>query len=143
MNKYFDERQLKIRGEVFFHGLIAALALLLINALLNALDIVWASGFHQNIVMLGIVVMVVIIEAILRDVFFGMGQLTWPIIGAYVVGAAVFIYSFVTSFMLGNTLVYDGMLTNHGLMGLVMIMYAFIAVAGLVKVIIEKLINHE
>jgi len=142
-NKFFDERQLKIRGEVFFHGLIAAFALLLINALLQGLDIVWASGFHQNIIIFFFTGMVVIIEAILRDAFFGMGQMRWPIIGAFGVLSAVLIYGVVHSFAQGNALVEAGALTHHGFMLVGAVMPVSVTVAGLIKEIIEKRRNHE
>jgi len=68
--KQFDERQLRIRGQIFFHGFLVALALLLINAFLQDNAIVWANAFDQNIMIIMVTVMTVSIEAILRGAFF-------------------------------------------------------------------------
>jgi len=142
-SKLFDERQLQIRGEVFFHGLITAFALLLINAFLQGFDIVWASGFHQNIIIILIILMVVIIEAIIRDAFFGMGQMRWPIIGTFGVVSIVLIAGVVRSFIQGNVLVEGRMLTSQGLIFVAAIMPVSVTVAGLVKEIVEKRGNHD
>jgi len=136
-NKRFDERQLIIRGEIFFHGLVAALALLLINAFLTGSNIVWASGFHQNIIIITLIGMVVIVEAILRDAFFGMGQIRWPIIGTFGVVAVVLLAWGVGSCLRGYALVYEGSLTDSGFLLVAAVMPVAVAVAGLVKEIIE------
>jgi len=137
-NKRFDERQLLIRGEIFFHGLVTAFALLLVNAFLAGSSIVWASGFHQNIVIILLTGMVVIVEAILRDAFFGMGQIRWPIIVTFGVVALVLVGWGIGSFVRGNALVDDGMLTDSGFLLAAAVMPVAVAVAGLVKEILEK-----
>jgi hypothetical protein len=68
--KEFDERQLLIRGKVFFHGFMALTILLLINAWLQSFGILWASGFQQHVVILMIAVTVTSVEAILRGAYF-------------------------------------------------------------------------
>jgi len=141
--KRIDERQLLIRGEIFFHGLVTAFALLLINAFLTGSNIVWASGFHQNIIIIILTGMVVIVEAILRDAFFGMGLMRWPIIGTFGVVALVLLAGVVSIFVQGNALVYDGMLTGHGFLVVAAVMPVSVTVAGLVKEIIEKRSSHE
>ena len=143
MNNIFDERQLQIRGEVFFHGLLTVFALLLINAFLQGFDIVWASGFHQNIIIIIIAGMVVIVEAILRDAFFGMGHMRWPIIGTFGVVSVVLGAGVVTIFVQSHPLVYDGMLTNYGFLLIAAVMPVSVTLAGLVKEIIEKRSQDE
>jgi len=142
-NRYFDERQLKIRGGIFFRGLIATFALLFINAILLANDIVWASGFHQNIVIGMVVSNYILVEAILRDAFFGMGQMRWPIIGTFGVISIVLIYSNVSIFLLGNPIVEDGMLSIQGVMLIYTVNPVSVTIAGLVKEIIEKRNNKD
>ena len=141
-NKHFDERQLLIRGEIFFHGLIAAFALLLINAFLVGSGIVWANGFQQNIIIIILTGMVVIVEAILRDAFFGMGQMRWPIIGTFGVVAIVLLVWGIGSALRGNALVGDGSLTDSGFLLVAAIMPVSVTVAGLVKEIAEKRNNE-
>ncbi|MDR1000071.1 MAG: hypothetical protein LBL96_04615 [Clostridiales bacterium] len=70
-SKQLDERQVLIRGKVLWHGLIAATVLLLGNAFLQSIGVVWASGFAQNITILLAIVTVVSVEMIFRDVYFG------------------------------------------------------------------------
>ena len=142
-NRFFDERQVQISGKVFFHGLITAFVLLLVNAFLHGFDIVWGSGFHQNIIIILIVLKVVIIEAIIRDAFFGMGQMRWPIIGTFGVVSLVLTAGVVNIFVQGSALVYDGMLTNHGFIVIAAVMPVSVTVAGLAKEIVEKRSNQE
>ena len=73
----YDERQLVIRGQVFKHGLYVAVGLLGITAMLQASDVVWASGFAQNCFIITATAAVVIIEAIMRGAYFGRGDHHW------------------------------------------------------------------
>jgi len=139
----FDERQLKIRGGIFFRGLMITFALLLTNALLQANDIVWASGFHQNIIIGMSVSNYILVEAILRDAFFGMGQMRWPIIGTFGVISLVFIFVVASSFIRGNMLVYDGMLNDYGFVLIAAILPVSVTIAGLVKEVAEKCSNKD
>jgi len=76
----FDERQVLIRGQVFWHGLLVAVGLLLVNAMLQASSITWASGFAQNIFIILATAAVVATEAIMRGAFFGRRQNHWVLI---------------------------------------------------------------
>jgi len=143
ISRDFDERQLQIRGEIFFHGLITALALLLINALLLGNNIVWATGFQQNIVIIVLIGMVVIIKAILRDAFFGMGQMRWPIIGTFGVVSLVLLAWGVGSVVYGNALFSEGMLTDTGFLLASAIMPVSVTIAGLAKEIVESRNNKD
>ena len=88
--KQFDERQLGLQGRVYWHGLLVAMVLVLVNAFLQAAGVVWADGFTQNIFILLITGAVVATEAILRDVFFGRRQNHWAMIIIYgVVGLLI------------------------------------------------------
>ena len=136
--KYFDERQLQIRGQIFFHGLAVSLALLLINAFLLGNDIIWATGFQQNILMVVVIGTVVIIEAIMRDAFFGMGQMRWPIIVAFGAISIVLLFLGVRSIIQGMALIEDGGLTDNGFLLFSSSMPVSITVSGVVKEIMEK-----
>jgi len=143
ISRDFDERQLQIRGEIFFHGLITALALLLINALLLGNNIVWATGFQQNIIIIVLIGMVVIIKAILRDAFFGMGQMRWPIIGTFGVISLVLLAWGIGSVVYGNALFSDQMLTDTGFLLVSAIMPVSVTIAGLAKEIVESRNNKD
>jgi len=138
IGKRFDERQLQIRGEIFFHGLVAAFALLLTNAFLLGSNIVWASGFQQNIIIIVLIGMVVIIEAIVRDAFFGMGQMRWPIIVTFGIVSIVLLVLGIGSALRGHALVKDGGLTDYGFLFAAAIMPVSVTIAGLAKEIAEK-----
>ena len=140
--KRFDERQMQIRGEIFFHGLMTAFALLFINAFLIGSNIVWASGFQQNIIIIILTGMVVIVEAILRDAFFSVGQMRWPIIVTFGVVAVVLVVWGVGAAARGYAPAYGGSLTDSGFLLVAAVMPVSVTVAGLVKEITEKL-RHE
>ena len=79
----WDERQLAIRGQVYWHALAVAIALLVVNALLQVGGVVWASGYAQNLFIVFVVAAVFAIEAIWRDAFFGRRQRHWAMIWIY------------------------------------------------------------
>jgi len=88
--KQFDERQLLIRGQVFWHGLLVAVGLLVGNAFLQAVNVVWATGFTQNVFIVLATAAVVASEAILRGAFFRRRQNRWVMIAVYgVVGLSM------------------------------------------------------
>jgi len=112
--KKFDERQLQIRGQIFFHGLLVILALVLINGFLQDNMIAWANGFDQSLLIIIATVMLVSIEAILRGAFFGQRQTHWPMIGVYGVCAAIIIIFYAVRFLQGAVFVQNGGLSNYG-----------------------------
>ena len=139
----FDERQLKIRGEIFFHGLMTALTLLLVNAFFLGMDVHWASGFQQNILIIIFTGMVLIVEAILRDAFFGMGQMRWPIIGAFGVVAMVLLVLGLGHAFQGGLLAEGGRLTEYGFYLVYAVMPISVTVAGVIKEVTEKYKKNE
>ena len=47
-----DERQLKMRGNVFQHTMILYMAALLADGFLTDCRIIWAPGFQKNLIIL-------------------------------------------------------------------------------------------
>jgi hypothetical protein len=136
--KEFDERQLYIRGKVFFHGMITSLILLLINALLHSFGIVWANGFHQNVLIVTITATVISVEAILRDAYFGIGDTRKPIIAIFSFASLILIIFIVRDIVQGNSFFENGQLTSNGFSLIFNIMPISIAVCGIYKEITEK-----
>lgn len=136
----FDERQLHIRGEVFFHGFITALVLLLLNAFLHSVNVVWASGFHQNILVMMLISTITGIEAILRGAYFGRGKSRWMVIGVFGLLSLVLIVLNVQHIAQGEVLLESGMLTDNGFSLALVIMFTSITIISIAKELIEK---HE
>ena len=68
--KNFDERQLRVRGDVFLHGLVEALVLM---AVLLAVPRGWAPLGYLSMLAVMAVVMAVAAELIWRGAYFPMG----------------------------------------------------------------------
>ena len=135
----FDERQLLIRGQVFWHGLLVAVVLLVVNALLQANDVAWASGYAQNIFIVLVTAAVVATEAILRGAFFGRRQNRWFVIGIFgVVGLAIVIVHASASF--DTTGVFK---SDHIVFLIAGVMFLCITVAGITKELIERHTRDE
>jgi hypothetical protein len=65
----FDERQNLVRGQTFFHTVCVLIVLLIVNAFLADKNIVWASGFHTNLLIVFVGLSVCGIELALRDAY--------------------------------------------------------------------------
>ncbi|MDR1131773.1 MAG: hypothetical protein LBL15_05090 [Oscillospiraceae bacterium] len=139
MNKnQFDERQLKIRGQVFFHGLISALALVLFNAFLQDDGMIWASPFYQNLLIFMAVVTVVSIDAILRGVYFGQRKRPWLQIGFFGILSVVLTGFCLRDLLQGAALTENAGLTGKGASLVFDSMFVAITLIGAIKALAEK-----
>jgi hypothetical protein len=134
----FDERQLQIRGQVFFHGFITALTLLLINAILQDRGIIWANGFHQNILIMILASTVTSVEAILRSAFFGKGKSRWMVIGVFGLLSLVLWVLNVQHIIQGSTVVENNMLTQIGFSLVLAALFTIMTIAGVLKETLDK-----
>jgi hypothetical protein len=141
--KQFDERQLQIRGQIFFHGLMVIFALVLINGFLQDNMIAWASGFNQSLLIIIATVMAVSIEAILRGAFFGRRQTHWPMVGIYGACAAVIIIFYAVRFLNGAAFLDAGGLSDYGANFATGLMLAITTIIGVCKEISERHVKSE
>ena len=72
LNKEYDERQLKIRGDIYQRGFIIALVLVSINGALAEFDVRWASPFWSTLIVMMLAVDITVVEMILRDAYIGV-----------------------------------------------------------------------
>ena len=79
----FDERQLHIRSQIFFHALLVAIVLLLVSSAIQAAGTISLSGYVLDIAIVLVTTLVIAMEAILRGAFFGRQQNHWVIIVAF------------------------------------------------------------
>ena len=112
----FDERQVLERGKVFFHGIIAAIILLLGNAVLQDSGKIWASGFIQNITILFAIITVITVEMVFRDVYFGYGKPNRELLMTLIFGiCALIIFGFALKDLgSGEALIVNGTFTEKG-----------------------------
>jgi len=138
MRADFDERQMQIRGQVFFHGFIAALVLLLINAALQSNGVVWASGFHQNVILMVFISTITAIEATIRGVYFGNGKTRWIILGMFGL-LSIFLWVLnIQHIIQGSSLFEDRTLTSNGFSVALAIMFSLTTVVGLIIELRDK-----
>jgi hypothetical protein len=135
--KQYDERQVQVRGQVFFHGFIVALALLMLNAFLQGLEIVWASPFNQNILICLVMITVASIELIIRGAYFGRQKSHWVFICLFGVTSIALAVSCLISFAQGADLITSSGLSQKGAYLIWSVMFIAIAVAAAVKTGIE------
>ena len=134
-NTQFDERQLQIRGDIFKHGCIAAMAVLLLNAALGSLDIVWASTFQQNVLMLVLIITIVSVEFHIRGVYFGRGIPRLPMLGA--IGVCVLVLAVLSAihFAQGAAFIAGGGLTDEGAMVIYCAMFFLNVACGITQLL--------
>ena len=137
----FDERQLQIRGDAFRHGFLAAVFTLGINAVLNNFGIVWAEGFHQNILILMLIVTIVSMEFILRGAYFGKDVKPGLISGIFVGCSACLIILNIKHFIDGEVYIENGMLARGGGSLIMCILVTINACTGLIQYFRNK--NQE
>ena len=143
MKTDFDERQMQIRGQVFFHGFILALVLLLINAVLQSNGVVWASGFHQNVILMVLISTVAALEAIIRGVYFGNGKTRWTILGTFGL-LSIFLWVLnIQHIIQGSSVFEDRALTSNGFSVALAIMFSLTTVVGLIVEIRDKRKDSE
>ena len=141
--KQFDERQMQIRGKIFFRGFITAVALLLINAFLQSYDVVWASGFHQNILILMVAVTVVSVESILRGAYFDSEQRHRIVIVIFGILSLVLLFFSMRHMINGDAFIDNNILTDNGFSLAFAIMTVTITIVGIIKGFIERQQNDE
>jgi len=71
-NKYYDERQLRIRGRIYLHAFVILIVLFLANALLAGFGVVWMDdALWQTLLLIDFSLTACFIEMIVRDVYIG------------------------------------------------------------------------
>jgi hypothetical protein len=109
-----DERQILERGKAFFHGVIAAVILLLGNAALQDAGIIWASGFAQNVIIMFAILTVVTVEMVIRDCYFGQSGQNLLLMLIFVLIAFALSITTVTHIVKGDVLFTNGAFTKEG-----------------------------
>jgi len=143
MKTDFDERQMQIRGQVFFHGFILALVLLLLNAVLQSNGVVWASGFHQNVILMVLISTITALEAIIRDVYLGNGKTRWITLGVFGL-LSVFLWVLnIQHILKGSVILEDRALTSNGFSVVLAIMFSLTTVIGVIVEIKGKRKDSE
>ncbi|MDR2941388.1 MAG: hypothetical protein LBV17_02210 [Treponema sp.] len=134
----FDERQLQIRGDVFKHGFLTAGALMLFNAFLQDMGVEWANGFHQNILMLILIITVVSIEFHLRGVYFGRGSRRNAFMVIFGLCSIVLLVLSVIHYAQGKKFVVGYRLTDNGFYIAGGLMFLISTICALVQFFREK-----
>lgn len=71
-NKEYDERQLKIRGNIYQRGFIMMAMATLANSALLEFGLRWANPFWANLTILMLVMTATTVEMIVRDAYIGV-----------------------------------------------------------------------
>ena len=141
-NKKFDERQIYIRGKVFYHIYIILAVLLLLNAFLISSDIVWADGFYSSIIILMTATAIGSVEAIIRDAYFV--KPTGHVISVIVILCGIMlIIATVVQIVDGDALLSNGQLTQEGFSLIMSILFFTIGGSGIIKSIYDKFTKSE
>jgi hypothetical protein len=136
--KQYDERQLQVRGQVFFHGFFVAVVLLLLNAFLQSNDIVWASPFNQNILIVAALVAVVSIELILRGAYFGQHKRPWVLIGLFGILSVLLAVSLIIDFVQGEAFIDGAGLSEHCATAVFAAVFITITITATLKTVVER-----
>ena len=134
----FDERQLRIRGDIFKHGFILIIGLILIHAFLLSNDIIWAEASWASILLMFFAVTVCSVEMIIRDVYTGIGKRTDIML--YLMGALslVLIVLLIIHIIRGEFVFWNGILVEDGVNTVFAIFISTIFLAFLFKKRLDK-----
>jgi len=142
----FDERQLKIQGDIFKHMFFILMCLIIFNTFLLGFGVVWAPAWSSGFIVLLVAVAAGSIEMIFREVYIGNRNARWvPIIpialgilsGGLMLKIALFLLSS------GEAFAAAGQLTNNG-SGFVMMLLIFsIFVGYIVKLLFSRKAKQE
>ena len=72
MNKEYDERQLKIRGDIYQRGFAIIILLMMANGALQEFGLRWAPPFGSTLIIVMLAVVVTTVEMIIRDAYIGV-----------------------------------------------------------------------
>ena len=136
----YDERQMQIAGKLYRRGFLTACIILPLNGLLQGQGVVWASGFHQNFLIMLLLHTITSFEAILRGVYFGKcNQLNrWAIIGVFgFVSLFLWIVS-IWRLVQGASFLESNALTSFGFSLVSAAMLTVTAVVGIIKEIMDN-----
>ena len=132
----FDERQLRVRGDVFLHGLIEALVLM---AVLLAVPRGWAPSLYPSLIAAVAVVIAASVEMIWRGAYLPLGRRGermrrfWRVVGAVY---AVILVLYVVAAVVGDGGLWsDGALTGAGAFA---VLYLLICVIPLMLLLADR-----
>ncbi len=137
-NNKFDERELQIRGRIFRHGIFTAMPLLLANAFLASENIIWANGFHQNILIIMIITTVMSIESHIHGVYFGRNDMRGISLTVMTVTGLILIGINVWGLLNGDTLISGGQLSAAGFSLSIALMLLINIACGVICAVREK-----
>lgn len=137
-NIKLDERQIKIRGDIFRHGFIFTLVLLLGNAFLAYKKVIWAETIWQNVIIAMLPATVCIIEKILKDIITEERNAFRRLPYMFgVVSVAGFVFAIIEKAD-GQSAVANGTLTELGVYIILNSLFALIFVAFIAKTIYSR-----
>ena len=134
----FDERQLQIRGDIFKNSFIVAIFTLIINAFLNGLNIIWADGFQQNILIAIFLFTVFTVQSIIRGVFFNRLSRSGFVIAIFGCCFIIWVLLSASHFINGAVFAADGALTKDGYSVIYCALIGVNFFVGLIKYIQNK-----
>ncbi|MDR1801535.1 MAG: hypothetical protein LBQ95_06835 [Lachnospiraceae bacterium] len=130
----YDERQLKIRGDVYRHCWIFTIILMLINFFITGFGkIIWAQASFMFILICTASIAFGSIEMLLRDVY--VGRDSWRM---YAIPFCLLVFGLWTFFLSlhdKEVLISEGMLSRGGVTLLNAIMFVLVGIVGVYKFI--------
>ncbi|MDR1765182.1 MAG: hypothetical protein LBR77_03650 [Lachnospiraceae bacterium] len=138
----YDERQLKIRGDVYRRGWVFAVGLMLVNFYLNTFEgVVWAPPGSMFVLVSMASIAYVSIEMMVRDVF--VGRDSWRL---YVIPFCQLFFAFWLFFLSWpdrDYLVSGGMLTRSGVSLVNAVFFFLVGIVGVGKFIVKRRLETD
>ena len=139
MNCNFDERQLKIRGNIYKHTLLIIVALLMLDAFLKDSGCVYATSFQSDFIIIMITAMIGGVEMIFFDVYYPNKKMKALF---YIIGAILTI-GIIRIFIEKRSLVLNGAITDNGFSVIISLCALIICIASIVKSVIYKKLEED
>lgn len=128
------EKQLKIRGSVYLHSLLALIGMVFLNGYLRFKGIYWCDELNGAVIMLMLPVTLGVIELLVRDVYPGNAGSILMLVGVFgVCGLIGFIPAFLNLLVSDASFLTYGSLTADGSRLLLSLCCLTITAAALVR----------
>ena len=138
----FDERQLWIRGNIFRNMFWILAALIMVNACLARLDIVWADAFYSNTIIFFTAIAAGSIEMIFREVYFKNPKQQWFFVLFGIGGLFLFVMNII-HLAKGDEFISNGALTDTGGSFIYGMLIFSIGIGGAIKIFMNKIRKNE
>ncbi|MCL2696999.1 MAG: hypothetical protein FWE74_02825 [Oscillospiraceae bacterium] len=139
----YDERQQQIRAKVYRHGFIAAIVILILDAMLAIMGVFWAPTFFRNVIIVTFINSIVCAEFIFRGVFFVKKNERITYMASFSAASIILLVMLRRHIIEGANIMENGELSEFGCSFVIALLFLLNALCALIQIFREKRVNRE